>query len=165
MKDSVLPSRAHSLGESIHGFMVEAVDDLEDVRSVAYLLNHEKSGARLLHLHSNDEENLFAIALRTPPPDHSGLIFPDPRFWSWGGSRSDLGISARREAGIGPGGWNNCKFNDTTNQSGALQRHRSVYKIQRTSGSHCRADITILLPEVPSTGTPAGRRSAAGATT
>ena len=73
MKDSVLPSRAHSLGDSIHGFMVEAVDDLDDIRSVAYLLNHEKSGARLLHLHSNDEENLFAIALRTPPPDHSGL--------------------------------------------------------------------------------------------
>ena len=84
------------------------------------------------------------------PPDHSGLIFPDPRFWSWGGSRSDLnilGISARREVGIGPGGWNNC--NDTTNQSGALQRHRSVYKIQRTSGSHCRAVITILLLRVP----------------
>ena len=33
------------------------------------------------------------------PPDHSGLIFPDPRFWSWGGSRSDIGISARARRG------------------------------------------------------------------
>lgn len=40
---------------------------------MAYLAEHNKSGLRLVHLHSSDPENLFAIGFRTIPPDDSGL--------------------------------------------------------------------------------------------
>ena len=62
-----------SKDDRLHGFVVSGVTPLPDLRAVAYLLSHEKSGASLLHLHNEDPENLFAIAFRTPPPDSTGL--------------------------------------------------------------------------------------------
>jgi len=60
-------------GQRVHGFIVEEVQPLPDLRAVAYRLHHDRSGARLLHLHAPDPENLLAIAFRTPPPDDTGL--------------------------------------------------------------------------------------------
>ena len=31
------------------------------------------TGARVLHLHNADRENLYSISFRTPPPDHTGV--------------------------------------------------------------------------------------------
>jgi len=67
------PAVSLSEGDRLHGFRVTRVTPLPDMRLVAYELGHEKSGARLLHLHAGDPENLFTIALRTPPPDDTGL--------------------------------------------------------------------------------------------
>lgn len=67
------PPQTLSVGETLHGFCVEDVTALSDIRAVAYRLIHAKSGARLLHLHSQDPENLCALAFRTPPPDDTGL--------------------------------------------------------------------------------------------
>ena len=61
------------VGDKLSGFVVKNVKDVEDVRSIAIELEHEKSGARLLHLLSDDTENLFAVAFRTPPRDNTGL--------------------------------------------------------------------------------------------
>jgi len=60
-------------GDLLHGFKVVKVEEVPDVRSTAIELEHEKSGARLLHLLADDPENLFAVAFRTPPPDDTGL--------------------------------------------------------------------------------------------
>ena len=60
-------------GERVAGFIVKSVQEVEDVRAVALELEHEKSGARLLHLLCEDVENLFAVAFRTPPRDNTGL--------------------------------------------------------------------------------------------
>ena len=38
------------VGDKLSGFVVKNVKDVEDVRSIAIELEHEKSGARLLHL-------------------------------------------------------------------------------------------------------------------
>ncbi|MFQ5559833.1 MAG: insulinase family protein, partial [Nitrospinota bacterium] len=46
---------------------------LKALKAHAYELKHVKSGARLLHLHSEDEENLLSFAFRTPPPNDTGL--------------------------------------------------------------------------------------------
>ena len=74
MADSTaLPELTLRAGEAPHGFTVDQVTPVPDVRSIAYLLTHRKSGARVLHLHAEDPENLLAIALRTPPPDDTGL--------------------------------------------------------------------------------------------
>ena len=60
-------------GETIHGFEIQAVTRLEELRAVAYQVRHVKSGARLLHLHAYDAENLFSISFPTPPQDDTGL--------------------------------------------------------------------------------------------
>lgn len=62
-----------AVGGVIHGFRITRVTPLPEIRAVAYGAEHIKSGARLLHLHTGDPENLFAIGFRTPPPDDSGL--------------------------------------------------------------------------------------------
>ena len=60
-------------GDKIAGFTVKAVRPVEEVRVVAYELEHERCGARILHLHANDPENLFSISFPTPPPDDTGV--------------------------------------------------------------------------------------------
>ena len=68
-----IPAFTLELNDEPHGFIVNDITALPEVRSVAYRLIHKKSGAKLLHLHNEDPENLFAIAFRTPPPDNTGL--------------------------------------------------------------------------------------------
>ncbi|MFH1039025.1 MAG: insulinase family protein [PVC group bacterium] len=68
-----VPGQLLPVGKKLHGFMVARVTPLPEIRAVAYEADHLQSGARLLHLHSSDPENLFAIGFRTPPPDDSGL--------------------------------------------------------------------------------------------
>ena len=60
-------------GEVLHGFKVLRVETLPAVRLTAYEIEHEKTGAKVLHLHSLDRENLYAIGFRTPPGDSTGL--------------------------------------------------------------------------------------------
>ncbi len=70
---SSTPGATLQKGERVANFTVSSVTPLPDLRAVAYLLTHEKSGASLLHLHNDDPENLFTVAFRTPPPDSTGL--------------------------------------------------------------------------------------------
>ncbi len=44
-----------------------------EIDSVAYLLRHKKSGARVLLLSNEDENKVFSIAFRTPPSDSTGV--------------------------------------------------------------------------------------------
>ncbi len=70
---ATIPGITLEVNDELHGFVVEEIASLPEVRSVAYRLTHKKSGAKLLHLHNEDPENLFAAAFRTPPPDNTGL--------------------------------------------------------------------------------------------
>ena len=67
------PITALSPGQSHHGFIVTRVTPLPAIRATAIEARHERTGARLVHLFTNDTENLGAIAFRTPPPDDSGV--------------------------------------------------------------------------------------------
>ena len=60
-------------GQRINGFVVKAATPVDELRLTAYELAHEKSGARAMHLHADDSENLFSISFPTPPPDDTGL--------------------------------------------------------------------------------------------
>jgi len=62
-----------AVGRILHGFLVTRITPLPEMRVVAYGAEHIKSGARFLHLHAADPENLFSVGFRTPPPDDSGL--------------------------------------------------------------------------------------------
>jgi hypothetical protein len=67
------PAPVLATGDIHEGFRVHRVEPVEDIRVTAYLMEHEKTGARVLHLHSRDRENLFAVAFPTPPADSTGL--------------------------------------------------------------------------------------------
>ena len=60
-------------GEQLHGFEVKAVTPIDELRAVTIELVHQHSGARLLHLYTNDTENLFSINFPTPPSDDTGV--------------------------------------------------------------------------------------------
>ncbi|MYC76388.1 hypothetical protein F4X10_11545 [Candidatus Poribacteria bacterium] len=60
-------------GDQLHGFEVKAVTPIDELRAVTLELAHQQSGARLLHLYTNDTENLFSINFPTPPADDTGV--------------------------------------------------------------------------------------------
>lgn len=67
------PPVRFSEGQQIDEFVVKRVTPLETLYAVAYEIEHRPSGARLLHIHCPDSENLFCVTFATPPPDDSGV--------------------------------------------------------------------------------------------
>ncbi|MGV8057653.1 MAG: insulinase family protein [Smithellaceae bacterium] len=67
------PRTTLQAGDELYGFKVLRVETLPGIRITAYEIEHEKTGAKVLHLHSDDRENLYAIGFRTPPEDSTGL--------------------------------------------------------------------------------------------
>ena len=55
------------------GFEVLQVAEVPECAAVAYGCRHAATGAALLHLQADDEENLFSITVPTPPEDDSGV--------------------------------------------------------------------------------------------
>jgi len=60
-------------GELYHGFRLLSIRLIPELNATARLFSHEKSGARLLHLEADDDNKVFSISFRTPPPDSTGL--------------------------------------------------------------------------------------------
>ena len=60
-------------GQQLHGFEVKAIMPIDELRAVTIELAHNHSGARLLHLYTDDTENLFSINFPTPPTDDTGV--------------------------------------------------------------------------------------------
>ncbi|WP_416294979.1 insulinase family protein [Paenibacillus illinoisensis] len=46
---------------------------MEELKSDGYLLEHKKSGARIVVLSSEDDNKVFSIGFRTPPSDNTGV--------------------------------------------------------------------------------------------
>lgn len=46
---------------------------IEELRSDGFLLKHKKSGARVVVLSNDDDNKVFSIGFRTPPPDSTGV--------------------------------------------------------------------------------------------
>lgn len=65
---------APALGESLHGFHIDSITPVPDLRARAVRATHLTSGAQVLHVHvPEDSENGFALAFPTPPSDDTGL--------------------------------------------------------------------------------------------
>lgn len=47
-------------------------ETLKGIQSKGYLLNHKKSGARVLYIENDDNNKVFSIGFRTPPEDSTG---------------------------------------------------------------------------------------------
>lgn len=61
-------------GQSIHNFTVCSSQGVEELDAVLHLLNHQKSGARLVWLERKDENKTFCIAFQTQPWDDTGVF-------------------------------------------------------------------------------------------
>lgn len=59
--------------EIYSGFRVERIEPVAELNSKAYLLKHEKSGARLLYIDAEDTNKVFSVSFRTPPKDSTGV--------------------------------------------------------------------------------------------
>jgi len=60
-------------GDILNGFHILRVETIEAMRLTAYEIEHQITGAKVLHLHSYDRENVYAVGFRTPPGDSTGL--------------------------------------------------------------------------------------------
>lgn len=60
-------------GAASHGFVVRRVTPIPGLCSVAYELEHLGCGARIMHIHNRDSENLFSVSFLTPPTDDTGV--------------------------------------------------------------------------------------------
>lgn len=57
---------------AIHGFALLEKQDLPDIKGEGFLFQHEKSGARLFYIKSNDDNKVFFAGFKTPPSDNCG---------------------------------------------------------------------------------------------
>jgi Zn-dependent M16 (insulinase) family peptidase len=62
-----------SPGQQLSGFIVERVDEIPGIKARMIRLQHEKTGARYMHLERADSNRLFGVAFRTPPEDSTGV--------------------------------------------------------------------------------------------
>ena len=60
-------------GQHLYGFEVKAATPIDELRAVAIELLHPRSGARLMHLYTDDSRNWFSISPITPTLDDTGL--------------------------------------------------------------------------------------------
>jgi len=60
-------------GDSYRGFLVKKVSNVSEIQVKVLELIHEQSGAEIIHVETDDDENLFALTFRTYPFDSSGI--------------------------------------------------------------------------------------------
>lgn len=60
------------INETYNGFRLKTEQKVEDLKSTAYIFEHEKTGARALYVKNTDENRVFFIAFKTPPHDNCG---------------------------------------------------------------------------------------------
>jgi presequence protease len=57
----------------IEGFRVNQIENLPLLNNIMYRLEHEKTGAVMIHLSNDDDNNCFSVAFRTTPQDSTGV--------------------------------------------------------------------------------------------
>ena len=57
----------------LNAYEVLKEEELQDIHSKGWLLQHKKTGARVMLIENNDENKVFNIAFRTPPKDSTGV--------------------------------------------------------------------------------------------
>ncbi|ERI94296.1 peptidase M16 inactive domain protein [Clostridiales bacterium oral taxon 876 str. F0540] len=61
------------LNKVYSGFKLLEQKNIKDINSIAFIFEHEKSGAKLLYLQNDDDNKVFSISFRTPPNDSTGV--------------------------------------------------------------------------------------------
>ena len=68
-----IPTQELQEGQAVSGFLLKRIEPIGELHATAYIFEHRKTGARLLHLFNDDAENLFTVAFRTPVSDDTGV--------------------------------------------------------------------------------------------
>jgi len=61
------------VNKTYQGFTFQRERKIGEINSIGRIFLHERSGARLLHLQSDDDNKVFSISFRTPPSDSTGI--------------------------------------------------------------------------------------------
>ena len=62
------------INDSIHGFRINNIRHIEEIKADLYEMIHEKTGARTMWLKRDDENKTFSIAFKTTPVDDTGVF-------------------------------------------------------------------------------------------
>ena len=57
-----------------HGFILDHIRELPEIKAVLYQMHYEKNGAKLMWLKRKEENKTFAIAFKTLPSDDTGVF-------------------------------------------------------------------------------------------
>ncbi len=60
-------------GDRLSGYSLKRVETLAEIRSVYFELEHDRTGARHVHIQNDDHENTFSVAFKTVPTDSTGV--------------------------------------------------------------------------------------------
>ncbi|KAL0090894.1 peptidase M16C associated-domain-containing protein [Phycomyces blakesleeanus] len=66
-------SSTYTTGDRLHGYTVKQVKRVPELELTAITLEHEKTGARHLHINREDSNNVFAVGFHTPVSDSTGV--------------------------------------------------------------------------------------------
>ncbi len=56
-----------------HGFKIVESRFVKEINATVNIYNHEQSGARLMHIDTDDDNKVFCVGFRTPPTDNTGV--------------------------------------------------------------------------------------------
>ncbi|KAJ2095114.1 Mitochondrial presequence protease, partial [Coemansia sp. S142-1] len=60
-------------GQEVHGFVVEDVQIVSELKLKAIRLRHQKTGAEWLHIDRDDSNNVFSVGFNTSVSDSTGV--------------------------------------------------------------------------------------------
>lgn len=62
------------IGSKINGFILKEEEFVSDINSNIKVFEHEKTGAKLMHIDNDDDNKTFSIGFKTPPEDNTGVM-------------------------------------------------------------------------------------------
>ncbi|SAL97302.1 hypothetical protein [Absidia glauca] len=66
-------TKSLSVGDHLHGYKVQKVQNVKELELTATLLEHEETGTQHLHIDRNDTNNVFAVGFHTPVSNSTGV--------------------------------------------------------------------------------------------
>jgi presequence protease len=63
----------YEIGQKIHGFIVDRVVNIHEIKCILRELTHEATGAKVIHIENNDPENVFCLSFQTIPTSSNGV--------------------------------------------------------------------------------------------
>jgi Zn-dependent M16 (insulinase) family peptidase len=61
------------VNDELFGYHIEGITQLEEINAVLYRIKHTATGARHVHISTNDRENTFGVTFKTVPRDSTGV--------------------------------------------------------------------------------------------